>query len=177
MSVSGIFSSSYSNYNNQTMQNNMQQFQQEFQQLGQDLQSGNITAAQQDFSALQQLSPQAGSSSSASSNPIAQEFSQLSQALQSGNLSAAQQDYSQIQQNFQNQATEGHHGHHHHAGGSGESSQMSQLFTELGQELQSNNLSSAQQTYNQLLQDFPQLEPTSGQASAQSSSGTLSVSA
>ena len=175
MSVSGIFSSSYSNYNNQTVQNNTQQFQQEFQQLGQDLQSGNITAAQQDFSSLQQLGPQASSSSAASNNPIAQEFSQLGQALQSGNLSAAQQDYSNIQQAFQNQSAGGHHGHHHHpcAGGG---SQTSQLFTELGQELQSNNLSSAQQTYNQLLQDVPQLDPTSGQASGQSSSAGLSVS-
>jgi len=176
MSIAGIFSSSYSNYTSQNTQNRFQQFQQEFQQLGQDLQSGNISAAQQDFAALQQLSPQSSSTSAQSSNPIAQEFSQLSQALQSGNLSAAQQDYTTIQQDFQNQAaqsnpaTEGHHGHHHHhGGGSGESSQASQLFTELGQDLQSNNISAAQQTYNALLQDLPQFSPV---ASAQQSSST-----
>jgi len=177
MSIAGIFSSGFSNHNSQNIQNRFQQFQQEFQELGQDLQSGNISAAQQDFSALQQLSPQASSTSAQSNNPIAQEFNQLSQDLQSGNLSAAQQDYTTIQQDFQSQsaqqnpATEGHHGHHHHhhGGGGGESSLVSQLFTELGQELQSNNISAAQQTYNSLLQDLPQFSPV---ASAQQSSTT-----
>jgi len=188
MSVSGIFSSSYSNYENQTIQNNMQQFRQEFQQLGQDLQSGNLSAAQQDFATLQQLSPQASSTSSAaSSNPITQAFNQLSQDLQSGNLSAAQQDYTNIQQDFQNQISgqnptnEVHHGHHHHHGGGGESSELSQLFSQLGQALQSGNLSTAQQTYNTMLQDLQQFSLGSGQAStqqsSQSSSSGLSVSA
>ena len=182
MSVAGILSSSYSNYQSK-IQDRFQQFQQEFQQLGQDLQSGNISAAQQDFSALQQLSPQASSTSAPSSNPIAQEFNQLAEDIQSGNLSAAQQDYTTIQQDFQNQgaqqnlATEGHHGHHHHHGG-GESSQVSQLFTELGQELQSSNVSAAQQTYNSLLQDFQQFSPVaSAQQSSPSSSSGVSVTA
>ena len=62
--------------------------------------------------------------------------------MQSGNLSAAQQDYANIQQDFQNQAV---HAHGHHpimAGGMG---QIGQAFEELGQALQSGNLSSAQQ--------------------------------
>ncbi len=162
MSIGAIFSSSYANYAQQNIQSRFQQFQQEFQQLGQDLQSGKISAAQQDFSALQQLNPQANSTTSApSSSPIAQEFKQLAQDIQSGNLTAAQKDYTTIQQDFQNQAaqpsqgTEGHHSHHHHGGG-GESSQVSQLFSQLGQELQSSNTSAAQQTYNSLLQDFQQ---------------------
>jgi len=188
MSVSGIFSSSFSNYYNPTIQNNMRQFRQEFQQLGQDLQSGNLSAAQQDFASLQQLSPQGSSTSpTESSNPIAQQFNQLAQDLQSGNLSAAQQDYTNIQQDFQNQAGEQnqtqevHHGHHHHHGGGEGSSQISQLFSQLGQELQSSNLSAAQQTYSTLLQDFQQFSVPGGQASTQEStvpsSSSVSVSA
>jgi len=185
MSVAGISSSSWFNFENQNVQNRFQQFQQDFQQLGQDLQSGNLTAAQQDFATLQQLGPQTSFTSSAqSTSPIAQAFNQLSQDLQSGNLSAAQQDYTRIQQDFQNQASgqnqtsEVHHGHHHHHGGGGESSEISQLFTELGQALQSGNLSTAQQTYNSLLQDLPQVGQGAGQAtqSAQNS-GSISVSA
>jgi outer membrane protein assembly factor BamD (BamD/ComL family) len=188
MSVAGISGSSLFNYENQTIQNRFQQFRQEFQQLGQDLQSGNLSAAQQDFATLQQLGPQTSSTQSAqSNNPIVQAFQQLAQDLQSGNLSAAQQDYTQIQQDFQNQAavqnqtTEGHHGHHHHHGGGGESSEISQLFSQLGQALQSGNLSTAQQTYNTLLQDLQQFSAASGQTatqqSSQSSSNSLSVSA
>ena len=70
MSVSGISSSNLFNSTNQTIQSSMQQFQKEFQQLGQDLQSGNITAAQSDFVTLQQIGSQstASATSSAQSN-------------------------------------------------------------------------------------------------------------
>jgi hypothetical protein len=66
MSVAGILSSGLFNYAAQSVNNNVQQFRQEFQQLGQDLQSGNLSAAQTDFATLQQS--QAQSSSSAQSN-------------------------------------------------------------------------------------------------------------
>lgn len=102
MSVSGILSSSLSSYNVQNLQSNRQQFQQEFQQLGQDLQSGNLSAAQTDFATLQQKSPQA-SSSSQSTNSITQAFNQLGTDLQAGNTTAAQQDYANIQQDAQSQ--------------------------------------------------------------------------
>jgi len=179
MSTSAISGASL--YNTQSIQDNFQQFQQEFQQLGQDLQSGNLSAAQQDFVTLQQLSPQGSSSSSTqTNNPIAQEFNQLSQDLQSGNLSAAQQDYAQIQQDFQNfaQSAQGHH-HHHHGGAGNEQSQISQLFSQLGQELQSGNLSAAQQVYTTLQQDFQQLGQSGGQTSTQQSTtaNTVSVTA
>jgi soluble cytochrome b562 len=180
MSVSGISSSSFFDFSTQSMQSTMQKFRQEFQQLGQDLQSGNLSAAQADFATLQQLAPQGNSTWSAqNSNPIAQAFNQLSQDLQSGNLSAAQQDYATIQQDFQNQAAQmrGHH-HHHGGGGSGES-EISQLLSQLGQALQSGNLSTAQQAYSTLLQDFQQFSNGLSSAPAPSSSGTstLSVSA
>jgi len=186
MSVSGILSSSYSNYNNQTIQSERQQFRQDFRQLGRDLQSGGISAAQQDFSALQQLIPQTGLPSAQGNTPIAQEFNQLSQDLQSGNLSAAQQDYATIQQDFQShaaqwqsQAAQGHHHHHHDGGGSGASA-ISQLMDQLGQALQSGNLSTAQQTFSTLQQDFQQFVQDNGlqtQASTPSSSSSVSVTA
>jgi len=159
MSLSGISTSSLFSYESQNAQNQnkLQSFQQELQQLGEDLQSGNLSAAQTDFATLQQMAPQGSStSSSASGNPLTQAFQQLGQDLQSGNLSAAQQDYSNIQQAFQNQATHGHH-HHHHGGGGGEMSQISQAFQQLGQALQSGDLSSAQQIYTTLQQEIQQL--------------------
>src|SRR5580704_12336505 len=48
MSVSAISSSTLAASVNQSIQNKLQQFRQEFQQLGSDLQSGNLSAAQQD---------------------------------------------------------------------------------------------------------------------------------
>ena len=45
MSLSGILRSNLFNYESQTLQARTQQFQQEFQQLGEDRQSGNISAA------------------------------------------------------------------------------------------------------------------------------------
>ncbi len=177
MSVSGISSSSLFDYSTQSVQNKMQQFQKEFQQLGQDLQSGNMSAAQSDFATLQQYAPQTSSTSSSQSNsPIAQEFSQLAKDIQSGNTSAAQQDYSTIQQDMQSHAAEGHH-HHHSSGGGGEGGQsaVSQLMTQLGQALQSGNLSSAQQAYSTLQQEFQQFTQNSS-VTTPSSSNNVSVS-
>jgi outer membrane protein assembly factor BamD (BamD/ComL family) len=174
MSLSGISSSNLFNYENQSVQNKAQQIQQEFQQLGQDLQSGNLSAAQTDFTTLQQIGSNSSSTSStASSNPLAQAFNQLGQDLQSGNLSAAQQDFTNIQQDLQSQASpaRGHHHHHHGGGGGDQSNPLSQLFQQLGQALQSGSLSSAQQIYSAMQQDFAQLaasgqtsEPASGTA-------------
>jgi outer membrane protein assembly factor BamD (BamD/ComL family) len=164
MSVSGISSSNLFNSSTQSIEAKVKQFQQEFQQLGQDLQSGNLSAAQSDFVTLQQLAPQNNATSTAQSNsPIAQAFSQLGQNLQSGNISGAQQDFANIQQAFQNQASQtqgtqpqSHHHRHHGGGNSTSGSAISQLFDQLGTELQSGNIAGAQQTYNSLLQDFQQ---------------------
>jgi outer membrane protein assembly factor BamD (BamD/ComL family) len=91
---------------------------QAFTQLGQDLQSGNLQAAQKDFTNLQQdlqqdASQQVGehhhrhhhvensqpssSSSSQQANPIVQAFSTLAQDLQAGNLSGAQSAFATLQ--------------------------------------------------------------------------------
>jgi outer membrane protein assembly factor BamD (BamD/ComL family) len=155
MSVSGITNSNLFNSTNQTIQSKMQQFQKEFQQLGQDLQSGNLSAAQSDFVTLQQMGPASATSSAQNNSPIAQAFNQLAQDLKSGNLSGAQQDFTQIQQAFRNQASQTH-GHHRHHGG-GEGGGMSKLIEQLGQALQSGDLSTAQTAYSSLVQAFPQL--------------------
>jgi hypothetical protein len=133
---------------------------QEFQQLGQDLQSGNLSKAQSDFSILtQNVSNPAQTNSS-----IAQAFSALGSALQSGNLNAAQQAYKTIQQDLQQSSgAEGaHHHHHHHGQGSGGSdtntnNSLIQAFGSLGQSLTSGNLTAAQTAYTTLSQDLSQL--------------------
>jgi outer membrane protein assembly factor BamD (BamD/ComL family) len=177
MSVSGISSSSL--YDPQSVQNNFQKVQQEFQQLGQDLESGNLSAAQSDFTTLQNLLPQSSSASAQSNNPIAQAFSQLGTDLASGNLSAAQQDFATIQQDFQNQATQAQtqapHGHHHHHGSS-DSSEISQLFDQLGDALQSGNLSSAQQAYGALAQQLQQGASTGTTSTQLTQPGNAAVS-
>jgi outer membrane protein assembly factor BamD (BamD/ComL family) len=181
MSVSGI-SSNLFGFSNLTAQNQAQQIQQEFQQLGEDLQSGNVSAAQSDFTTLQQLVPNSSTTSSTqSSNPLAQMFSQLGQDLQSGNLSAAQQDYANIQQDIQSHSgqVQGHGHHHHHRGGGSEQNSISQLFQELGQELQSEDLTAAQQSYATLAQDLQSFGVSSTGSSSQAalSAGGFSANA
>src|SRR5271169_663082 len=171
---------------------NKLQFKQGFQQLGQDLQSGNLSQAQSDFASLQQLLPTGQQSSlpalasgAQSSNPLAA-VSQLAQDLKSGNLTAAQSDLAAVQRDTQpaghQQRVGPAHQHHHHGGG--ESSQpgpISTLFGQLSQNLQSGNLSAAQQVYVTLQQDFQQF----GQRDSSNSSlavpsptgGTLNISA
>jgi hypothetical protein len=193
MSISAI-SSSLASYGAQATESPMKKLEQDLKQLGQDLKSGNLTAAQSDFVTLQQDLPQSSSSSatgssatgsSTSSDPIAKAFQQLGTDLQSGNLTAAQQDFSTIKQDLQGaeQSVQGHH-HHHHGGGDQDSasstsssssssqSAVSQLFSQLGTELESGDLSGAQATYTSMEKDFQQ-----SQASASSSSSASSTSA
>jgi outer membrane protein assembly factor BamD (BamD/ComL family) len=127
MALIGILSSNLfaagAAHTTQSSQNNPSNFEQiktEFQQLGQDLQSGKLQAAQQDFTNLQldlqqNSSQQVGghhhyhhpaenlqsSSSSQQSNPIAQAFSALAQDLRAGNLSAAQSAFATLQNDLQ----------------------------------------------------------------------------
>jgi len=114
MSVAGILTSAAFSIRAQVFQSRRQKVKQEFHQLGQDLQSGNLAAAQSDFAKLRQdfqaqstqghhlhHHHQSGASSSDSSTAISQLFSQIGSALQSGNLTAAQQAYSTMLQNSQ----------------------------------------------------------------------------
>jgi hypothetical protein len=190
MSVSGISGSNlFAGLSSTPVQNKFQQIQQGFQQLGQDLQSGNLTQAQSDFSALQQLLPsqqQTAASTTQSttqtSNPILQAISQLGQDLKSGNLSAAQSDFTTLQQDIKQVQGAGG-GHHHHARpensqASSQQSGVASLFASLGQALQSGNLTAAQQTYSTLQQDFLQFSggATAGAGGSNTStSGTTSL--
>jgi hypothetical protein len=163
MSIAGIFGSSALSLLSPSTQTPLQKTKQEFQQLGQDLKSGNLSAAQSDITALQQNVAQQSASASTTAtisasqtgSVISQDFAKLSTDLKSGNLTAAQADYTSLVQAFQSQGAQsqvsGHH-HHHHAGGSdpnnasfssssttssGTSSTTAspaQLFTELGQD-------------------------------------------
>ncbi len=190
MSVAGISSSSYLDFNAQSVHNRMQQSRQDFQQLGKDLQSGDLSAAQSDLTALESLRPQSSATSSSSAtqtaHPVAQDFQQLSQDLQGGNATAAQQDYSKIQQDFQSQVQakesqasqmQGTHHHRHHGGGGGGGSQVTQLLDQLGQSLQSGDLSSAQQAYSTLIQDLQQFGSANATTQSSTSSNGVSVSA
>jgi hypothetical protein len=101
MTVSGISNGLITiGSSNPSVHNNLRQFQQEFQKLGSDLQSGNQTAAQQDYATMHSLAGEGGSYS-ASSNPLVQQFNQLGKDLVSGNVSGAEQDYGNLKQNFQ----------------------------------------------------------------------------
>ena len=156
MSISGVSSSSSLSQSLQAWQAKAQKIETEFQQLGQDLQAGNLSQAQSDFSTLSQNF----SGSVQSNSTLSQAFSSLGTALQSGNLSAAQTAYSTLQQDVQ-QTGAGHH-HHHHGGSSSQTtssstgSTLSQLFSTLGAALQGGNLSSAQTAYSTLQQDLQQ---------------------
>jgi hypothetical protein len=116
------------------------QFFSEFKQLDEDLSSGNLSAAQQDFVTLSQnfqsqtaATAAAASTSSASSatstasqstvSTLAAEFQTLGQDLQSGDLTGAQQAFSQIQQSLQSGGGE----HFHRHGRDGSDSVRSQL--------------------------------------------------
>jgi outer membrane protein assembly factor BamD (BamD/ComL family) len=177
MLLSGIASSSFQ-FNPQSVQAQVQQVQKEFQQLGQDLQSGNLSAAQSDFASLIS-SQQSTSLQPPTGSPIAQSLNQLSQDLQSGTLSGAQADYKAIQQDFQSQSLQEHSHHHHHSEGSSQSNPRSQLFQQLGQSLQSGNLSAAQQAYSTLAQDLPQFSQSgvTFAATAQPAANAVSVTA
>lgn len=94
MSIIGILSSNLfstgASQNTQSSQNHPSVFQQiktEFQQLGQDLQSGNLTAAQSDFTTLSQNLSSANPGSTTNANyttaggVLAKVFAQLGQDL------------------------------------------------------------------------------------------------
>jgi hypothetical protein len=110
MSISAIPSSTFSPYPLSAASN---LYQQDFKQLGQDLKSGNLAAAQKDFSTIQQDLQSLGGPSIPhshhryrvgigdgnliNSSSLLQDLNQVGQALASGNLSAAQQAYAALQ--------------------------------------------------------------------------------
>lgn len=166
-----------------TGQSKLQQFKQDFQQLGQDLQSGNLTAATADLGAMQKITPDGESSASFKASPIGQAIGQLTQDLQAGNRTGVQQDYSAIQKDIQNRVAQGVHHSHHEGNGGSTTSSLQQDFQALGAALQSGNIASAQQAYSTLKQDLPQLKQAatdpaiSSGSSSQTGPTAVSVSA
>ena len=76
-------------------------------------------------------------------------------------------------------AVHGHH-HHHHSESSQNSSQQNpieQMFSQLGQDLQSGNLSAAQTDFASLQQQFQQISQNSLQTSPEVSPNAVSVNA
>lgn len=114
MSLAGIATSSLFSSLSQALPSH-RGISQEFQELGQDLKSGNLAAAQQAYSTIQQdLQTQSSSTElsraghhrhisgdkSTTSNAITQLMNELGTALQTGNLPNAQQAYAALQQDL-----------------------------------------------------------------------------
>jgi hypothetical protein len=95
MSTAAVSSSSVQ----QDLRTYYQQRGSDLQQLGQALQSGNVSGAQQEFNAIQTLG-QSGPFSSGNAfaiNQREQDFNAIGQALQSGDLNGAQQAFNQLE--------------------------------------------------------------------------------
>ncbi len=176
MSISGIQSNAFNPY--QLGANPMQQA---VQQLSQDLQSGNLSAAQSDFATLQQAFTQSAATSGAASNstyaaktsPVEQAFNQLGSDLKSGNLSAAQKDLSTVQQDlkgpgFRSTNPIPHDKRGWNGGPSGGPSSPIQDLNTVGQGLASSNLTGAQPAYTTLEQQFQQVALAGEAVSAES---------
>ena len=98
MSIAAISSSLI----NQVSPDYFHQRRADLQQLSKDLQAGDLTAAQQDFNAIQTLA-QNGPFSGGDAfkvNARQQDFAAVGQALQSGDIAGAQQAFAQLQATF-----------------------------------------------------------------------------
>jgi len=82
---------------NQSQMSKMAQMKSQFDQLGKALDSGDLTAAKQAYSAIQQNAPQ-GQGDQGPMAEMKSKMDQLGQALDSGDLAAAKKAYSTIQQ-------------------------------------------------------------------------------
>jgi hypothetical protein len=113
------------------------QIKQDVQSLASELQSGDLTGAQNSFADIQKILQSSGAISAANntastaaaaastttgtgSNPIVNDFEALGQALSSGDLAGAQKDFTQLQtdvtaaQTAEQQSGTGQVGGHHH---------------------------------------------------------------
>lgn len=152
MSVAGI-SSSLVDFQSSGAQNSAltkrQQFKQDFEQLGQDVQSGNLTAAKADLSSIQSLTPSGHNSAAFNASKVGQAFNQLAQDVQSGNVAGAQQDYSSLQSDIQTRLAQVRAHHHHHGSGvSDPPVQQNPISQTVGAAPQSGTVSPSQQAYS-----------------------------
>ncbi len=170
----------------------------EVQQLGQDLQAGNLTQAQQDFAALSKNFPGTTAASqpqtpatntnisattSVASNSPSQAFSAVGQALQSGNLSAAQTAFATLQQDLSPSSIGRIHLRHQHHSGAGsegdsqvdQSNRIAQALNTLLRDVQSENFSAAQSAYATMQQEMGLGSLVSSGAAPSASIGNASV--
>ena len=145
MSVAGISSSNILNYPNPNLLTQQQQFQQAFQQLGQELQTGNLSALQNtaqttgqaELAELQQASP-------ASANPTPPGGIPVRPILNSP-------------QGTPKHGIHGHTPHHLVGAGDDDNDGSTADSNPLAQTLQAGNSSSAQQAYSAWQQDLQQV--------------------
>jgi len=162
MSIAGIAASSFfSGAIAQSTQTKFKQAQQEFQQLGQDLRAGNLGQAQADLAALQKDFPgaQGAVPGAAQKDSVAagRGFQQLSNDLHTGNLAAAQADFANLRQDLPQGTGPAIRPHRHPRHGEDATANpngIAQVLSQLGQALQSSNISAAQQSYATLVQQF-----------------------
>jgi hypothetical protein len=163
MSIASVASSnpiSGFSVNSSANTSKLSQLREQFQQLGQDLQSGNLSGAQSDFARLQQEASPAGASNTAPANdPVTQALNQLQTDLETGDLAgAAPKPVGGAPIAVQEPHARWGQGPHHIDPGGPEdptSPGSGTSLEQLGQALQSNNLSAAQQAYNSVLQGLP----------------------
>jgi len=193
MSVTGIASSILSTLSRSHDQpSRFQQTRNEFQQLGQDLQAGNLTKAQTDFTTLSQDLSGTNQSNRNTTSSVSPAFSQLGQDVRSGNLQAAQQDFTTLQHDLQqNAARVGGYQHRHHpheadrpdnSSSAQQTNSIVQAFSQLAQTLLAGNLQGAQQAFSTVQNDLQQIGGfiTSGSGSvgstaARPAAGNLNV--
>ena len=110
MSISGLTNSALDSLlaaaqSTQNGQGGLQQIEAEFQQLGQDLQTGNLTEAQEDYTTAGNWPGPPASPSrpggGQQDNQVSQALDALSTALQSGNLAGAQSAFATLTQTLQ----------------------------------------------------------------------------
>lgn len=86
---------------NQQSEGYFQQRRADLSQLSQDLQAGNLSAAQQDYATLQSLAQTGPFNGNAFVNSQRQQdFANIGQELQNGDVSGAQQAFAQLQSTF-----------------------------------------------------------------------------
>ena len=91
------------------------EFRQDFRKLIDSITAGDLSGAQQAYSALAQAQDAVQGPASDPNSPFAKALNQIGQALQNGDLSGAQQAIASLSQ--QSQGAHRHH-HHHHGGSS-----------------------------------------------------------
>jgi outer membrane protein assembly factor BamD (BamD/ComL family) len=184
MSISALSSNLVSDLSQQ--QNPFQQVKQDFKQLASALQSGDLSDAQSAFSSIQTLlqsqSP-SGSPALAGSKTIQSDFSQLGQALQSGDLSQATSAFSQLKTDVQASSPSGTGTTTASTGPEDQytpstsqtpspAQQVQQDYAQLGQALQSGNLTNAQSAYSALAQELQTQDASSSNTTTTGSAST-----